>query len=354
VYWRVMARDEKWSPIEGIIGQVKVVNYETDERFVRKRSQFTCFVEAQDELEAEAVAMTVFEQITKAMILASGISYHPQMEWPSEVDPNETDATILIRRDSVAKTHRSYLVKPLREYTFPLFSIERVVRWLGVVQQLDDPWAARLIDLYCRGVRLRDISEGAGYIEFIKVVEFFINKKYRQMFEKERAQELTDASPKKLAFENELRDTVRRHFPQAENSQVKEFVGETLTQANRKLLFSYSNRGLLEYLCRQSGFYDHILDKRKKGLETSIDDTYSYWPEEKRKQHAEELYREHEKFILTVSKDLFGVRATVAAHLAKDRGVEEYDAADMGAFSICALLALYLITRLVEGAIQLD
>ena len=295
------------------------------------------------------IAKAAFDQVVKSVIMASGISYHLQMGWPSKAAVSEIDNTLLISKDSGVKAGKSYFVESLTGHALPLFSPSRVSGCLDIIQRLENLSATRLINLYCIGIRLQVISPSAGYIEFIKIVEWFIDKKYRKMFETSKEHEQAEMHSKLFSFEKGLREMVKKHFSTSENSE--HFVSNILSEARRRFFLSYSNKELLKYTCKESGFYDFILDERKRGLESLINETYSYWTETRRKQHIEEILKEHEKLILTVSKELFRIRAP-AAHLITDNTEADSYIEREGALPICAMLARYLLDKLLDGSIK--
>lgn len=346
MYWKIVAKSEKWIPFDGFLGQVKIEGYERDSRFKYKGALFTCYVETDDEIEAEEMAKATFDQALKSLIMTSDISYYLEMATPIQVEISEVDNRALIT-DTPSPVLKSYLVRPFVGYALPLFSISEANRWLDLIGQLNEPWAKRVVDLYCLGIRLKDISDTAAYMQFIRIIELFINRIYRELFESETPKR--DRNPgQEMDFKEELRRNITKHCPDIDASKIEKLVGDL----TREIFVPYSNKELLRYVCSKSGFFDHVLDSKRKWLKRQIDEVYSYWPEEKRKQHVEEIYNEHEKFINTASLDLFDVRVK-AAHVTSDSDTNFISNKDFGAFSISIMLSRYLIDMLVEGRIQL-
>ncbi len=347
MYWKIVAKSEKWIPFKGLVGRVRIEDYERDKRFRYQGALLTCYVETDDELEAEEIAEAAFDQVVRSLIMASCISYHVAMATPVQVDKSEVDNGALVTNTSVPTILKSYLVRPFVGYALPLFSISEANRWQDLISKLEEPWTRRVVDLYCLGIRLKDISETAAYIEFIKIVELFIDHVYRKMIEREAPQSVQEPNQ-----ETKLRATLRKllseYFPGVGGTTIDEVSGGMI----HRLSLPYSNRELLRYVCTKSGFYAHILDRRRDWLKRNTDEIYGYWPEDKRKQHVEEIYKEHEQFVNTASLDLFSVRAKVA-HATPDSGASFVTGQQLGAYSICAMLSRYLIDMLVQGRIQI-
>lgn len=340
--WEIVGYSEKWLRISSHPDNIIIDEYERGEGVHGAR--FKCYVECDDEIQAEMVAIDTFDSFLKGLILASGIAYDITMDRPKQITSTIDDKTRVLKYDPQRTYSNSFLVEPFRAYALPPFSTDKLYEWVDIIHQhKENPLFQRLIALYCRAVRLAKISKSAGYLDFIKIIEFFVEKKYRKELESKIAQQATTSQMN--SFSVEFGKLLNRYFP-----GISEAKKEKITKDVALKCFSqapYSNKELLDYVCKESGFYEKTLSGRKVGLEGIINSVYNYWPEEKRKEHLNELFKEHEKHILGVSKTLFKVRAS-QAH------ISEKIEADRGPLAMCSSIAHYLLSELIRGKIVLN
>lgn len=340
--WEIVGYSEKWLRIYDQPDNIIIDEYKRGEDVHGAR--FKCYVECEDEIRAEMVAIDTFDSFLKGLILASGIAYDITMERPKKITSIIDDEISILKYDPQKKYSDSFLVEPFRAYALPPFSTDELYKWIDIIQQhRENPLYQRLIALYCRAVRLSKISKSAGYLDFIKIIEHFIEKNYRKELESKIAQQATVEQMN--AFSVEFSKLLGKYFPvisEAKKNKVTKDVSlKCFSQA------PYTNKELLDYVCKESGFYEKTLSGRKAGLEGIINVVYSYWPEEKRKEHFNELVREHKKHILEVSKTLFKVRGS-QAHISDEIEV------DRNTLVMCGSIAHYLLSKLIKGNIVLN
>lgn len=341
--WEIVGYSEIWLRIFVFLNNNIIIDeYERGEHVHGAR--FRCYVECEDEIHAEMVAIDAFDSFLKGLILASGIAYDIRMDRPKQVTYIVDDKIRVLKYDSQRKYSDSFLVESFRDYALPPFSTDELYEWIDIIQQhKENPSFQRLIALYSRAVRLSKISKSAGYLDFIKIIELFIEKKYRKELEAEIAQQAT--VEQMSSFSKEFDKLLNKYFPTISEAKGNKIITEVTQKCFSQV--PYTNKDLLDYLCKESGFYDWVLSRRKAGLEGFINLAYSYWPEEKRKEHFNELFKEHEKHIHDVSKTLFKVRGSLA-HISEEIEV------DRNTLVMCGSIAHYLLSQLVKRNITLN
>jgi hypothetical protein len=340
--WEVVGYSEKWLRIYAQPDNIIIDEYERGGDVHGAR--FKCYVECDNEIQAEIVAIDTFDTFLKGLIIASGIAYDVTIDRPKIIASISENKTKILKYDSQKKHSESFLVEPFRAYALPHFSTDELYEWIDIIQKnKENTQFQRLISLYCRAVRLAKISNSAGYLDFIKIIEYFIEKKYRRELESQivKRQNIEQMS----GFSVEFNTLLKKYF-----SDISEAKKNKMTKDLTQRCFSqapYTNTQLLDYVCNESGFYKKTLSGKKAGLEGIINLVYSYWPEERRKEHFNELFKEHEKHILEVSKILFNVRGNLA-HISKEMEV------DRNTLAMCGSIAHYLLSELIKGNIVIN
>ena len=340
--WEIVGYSEKWLQISTQPDNIIIDKYKRG-KYVHG-AKFTCYVECDNDIQAERVAIDAFDSFLKGIILASGIPYNINMDRPKRITSVPGDKIKNLKYNPHRKYSDSFLVESFRAYTLPPFSTDELYEWISVIERhRENSLFQKLVELYCRAVRLSKISKSAGYLDFIKIVELFIDKKYRKELESNISQQA--AFEQMNLFSVEFSNLLMKYFPEI-SPPKKSKVTKNVTQ----MCFSkvpYSNRDLLDYVCKTSGFYEWALRKKKAGLEGIINCVYSYWPKEKREVYSNELFREHEKHILEISKTLFKIRGG-QAHISEEIKV------DRNVLMMCGSIAHYLLSELIKGNIVLN
>ena len=340
--WEIVGYSDKWLRISVQPDNIVIDEYERGENVHGTR--FKCYVECDDEIQVETVAIDTFDTFLKGLILASGVAYDIKMDRPQKVTSTMEDKIKVLKYDPQRKYSASFLVEPFRAYALPPFSTDELYEWVKIIQQhRENSLFQKLITAYCMAVRLTKISKNAGYLYFIKIIEYFIEKKYRKEFESKIARQATVKQMN--AFSDEFSKLLEKYFP-AISKPKKDKITKEVTQK----CFSkgpYTNKELLDYVCKESGFYEKVLSEKRAELEGIINLEYSYQPKEKRREHFNKLFEEHEKHILEISKTLFSVRGTLAHTL------EEIEL-DISTLAICGSIAHYLLSELIKENIVLN
>ena len=80
--WEVIGYSEEWLHISTQPDNIIIDDYERGEGVHGAR--FKCYIECDDEIQAEMVAIDTFDTFLRGLILASGVSYDITMDRPKK------------------------------------------------------------------------------------------------------------------------------------------------------------------------------------------------------------------------------------------------------------------------------
>lgn len=348
MFWEVVGYSDKDLEISGRLDYLLIDKYAMGEEI--KRVRFRCYIECDKEIQAAMVALEVFDLILKVLILSSGTAYEIRMERPRQICLEQLKGLNIriLSYDSQKKYPMdSLFVEPYKVGLLRHFEIDEINEWLDIVQQYnEDSVVKRFIELYCRGTRLAKISTSAGYLDFMKIIEYTIDKKYRKELEIKKSQQ---ADFKQIsAFSVEFEALLTKYFPNSSDAKKTRMVKEIAPRLFSRM--PIQNKELLEYTCEEGGFYKMALSERMTGLESIINEKYGHWSEEERREHIEKLFEDFKEYIEEISKTLYHIRGGQVAHIRLSEEIE----VDNNTLLVCVAIAHHLLSELIKGNIVLN
>ncbi len=291
-------------------------------------------IKADDRFDAEQTAMAVFDEITTALVLSERRPWRFKMHVPIEIQSSQADESLLVEavKDKICSLSGTEQVSPsfdssMMQKLVHVVDSTQVDGWLRAIRGAN-PRTRRLIQYFRRGVALGETLPEEAFMCFAKVIEAFLEE-YRTKFEGQRAVRNTEA------FKNELYPVVVKHFPEASEKERSQILSRI-----QSLRF-YTNRELIEYVCRESGYFENVLKSREANLRDLVEMAYAYLSPEERAQQFHEIFDKHVIYVKTQTPRLWDVRPK-AAHFTDGSDIVHTFIRD------CGLLARYLITKELE------
>jgi len=210
-------------------------------------------------------------EITYAIAFYYGLPLVIKMDPPVELKDEEVNNEVPIKSKPypcngkkvpsptifvLPRRQMSYLYVPWDEKKFK----ERL-EWIHKINSIIDSevedyeWIKNNLELYFIGVRLSRINQTGSYLSFFKIVESFIEGKYRKEYID--SQDLLKFPNKEL--NGDIKAIVETHFNFDSNKQKRE-IDNLASQMTQKFKTTFEqiycpHKDVLRYTCIRSGFY---------------------------------------------------------------------------------------------------